>query len=174
MEITAATLLLIFAIIGFIMVFFSSWGTLLIMLGAAVFSFVTNFQVIDVKTLVILFILYLAGEVLEYIFIILIAKKLGASNIAVAGAIVGGILGAIFGASFLGVGTALGILMGLFLGAFMVELLIQRDLVKSLKAGLGSVLGRLLSIATKIAIAAVMILIIAAKTGMLSKILPKG
>jgi len=99
--------------------------------------------------------------VLEYIFIIVGAKKLGASNIAVAGAIVGGIAGAILGVGFFGIGLILGTFLGIFLGAFLVELIIQRDLVKSLKAGAGGVLGRLGSIAAKVIISIIMFFILA-------------
>ena len=168
MELTAAAILAICAVIGFVLIFFSSVGTLLIMAGAAAYAAITNFTVIDVKTLIILFTLYLASEVLEYIFIIVIAKKLGASNWAVLGAIAGGILGGMFGASFFGVGIALGVIMGIFLGAFLVELLLHKDLKQSLKAGLGGVFGRLLSIAVKVAVAVIMLAIIGIKT----KILP--
>jgi len=120
----------------------------------------TGMEVVSIKYLILLLTLYLCGEVLEYVFIIVGAKKFGASNAAVVGAIIGGLLGAIFGVAFLGIGVILGTFLGIFLGAFLVELFIQKDLVKSLKAGTGGVLGRLGSIVAKLVIAIAMFTII--------------
>ena len=120
-----------------------------------------GFSIVSLETLLVLLILYLCGEVLEYFFIIIGAKKLGASNAAVVGAIVGGILGAILGAGVFGIGLILGTLVGIFLGAFVVELILQKNFVKSLKAGSGGVLGRLGSIVAKVIIAIIMFVILA-------------
>ncbi|MBU4311403.1 MAG: DUF456 domain-containing protein [Candidatus Omnitrophica bacterium] len=164
MEILALSILLLASVTGFIAIFFTTFGTLIILLGSVFYALLTDFILIDIRTLLILFTLYLCGEVLEYVFIIIGGKKLGASNAAIVGALVGGILGAIVGSSVLGVGLILGTFLGIFLGAFLVELLIQKDLVKSLKAGLGGVLGRVGSILVKIIIAIIMIFIMLSST----------
>jgi len=161
MEILAITILVLFSLIGFIAIFFSTFGTLIILIGSILYSFITGFTVMSPKILLVLLILYLCGEVLEYIFIIFGAKKFGASNAAIGSAIIGGIIGAILGVSFLSIGLFFGTLLGLFLGAFLVELIIQKDLIRSLKAGAGSVLGRLGSIFTKVLIAIAMFVLIA-------------
>jgi uncharacterized protein YqgC (DUF456 family) len=163
MEILALVMLIIFSLVGFAAIFFTTFGTLIILLGSVFYALLTDFASIGPRTLVILFTLYLLGEMLEYVFIIIGGKKFGASNRAVAGAIVGGILGAIFGAGLLGVGLILGTFLGIFLGAFLVELFVQRDLIKSLKSGAGSVLGRVGSIAAKVAIAIVMLVIMTSR-----------
>jgi len=160
MEILALVILILFSLIGFAAIFFTTFGTLIIFIGSILYALLTGLSVINIKILLILFTLYLGGEVLEYFFIIAGAKKLGASNAAAAGAIIGGILGAILGAAFFGIGLLLGTFMGIFLGAFLVELIIQRDFIKSLKAGAGSVLGRVGSIVAKVGIAALMLYII--------------
>jgi len=97
---------------------------------------------------------------MEYVLVIIGAKRLGASNAAVIGALIGAILGAIAGASFLGIGLILGTFLGIFLGAFLVELFIQKDFIKSLKAGTGGILGRVGSILVKLVIAVIMFAII--------------
>ena len=97
MEIFAITLLILFSLVGFAAVFFTTFGTMIILIGAVLYAFLTQFSALTLKTLVILLILYLFGEALEYIFVILGAKKFGASNAAVVGAIIGGILGAAAG-----------------------------------------------------------------------------
>ena len=161
MEILALVILILLSLIGFAAIFFTTFGTLVILLGAVLYAFMTGLSIVSLETLLVLLVLYLCGEVLEYFFIIIGAKKLGASNAAVVGAIVGGILGAILGAGVFGIGLILGTLVGIFLGAFVVELILQKDLVKSLKAGSGGVLGRLASIVAKVIIAIIMFVILA-------------
>ncbi|MFH1593359.1 MAG: DUF456 domain-containing protein [Candidatus Omnitrophota bacterium] len=163
MEILALAILIIFSLIGFAAIFFTTFGTLIILMGSALYALLTGFSVISVKALAFLLTLYLCGEALEYIFIIVGAKKLGASNAAIVGAIIGGIFGAILGAGFFGIGLILGTFLGIFLGAFLVELVIHKDIVKSLKAGAGGILGRLGSIIAKVAIAIIMFYIIASR-----------
>jgi len=160
MEMLALTLLILFSVVGFFAIFFTTFGTLIILIGSGLYAVMTEFSVITPKVFVLLLTLYLCGEILEYVLIIAGAKKLGASNAAVAGAIIGGILGAIMGSVFFGIGLILGTFFGIFLGAFLVELILQKDLISSLKAGAGSLLGRVGSIATKIIIVIIMMAII--------------
>ncbi|NQU95083.1 MAG: DUF456 domain-containing protein [Candidatus Omnitrophica bacterium] len=156
MEMLALAILILFSLIGFAAIFFTTFGTLIILIGSIFYALLTGFTIISMKALLVILTLYLCGEVLEYLFVILGAKKLGASNTAVVGAIIGGIAGAILGVAFFGVGIILGTFLGIFLGAFLVELVIHKDLVKSLKAGAGGVLGRVGSIVAKVIIAIIM------------------
>ena len=121
MELLALAILIISLLVGFVAIFFTTFGTLIIMLGSLAYAALTNFRVLAIGNLVLLLILYLCGEVLEYAFIILGAKKFGASNMAVAGALLGGILGAIAGSTFLGIGLIPGVFLGIFLGAFLLS-----------------------------------------------------
>lgn len=161
MEAAALVILIILSVVGFAAIFFTTFGTLIILIGSLLYATLTNFSILGTKALIVLLSLYLCGEVLEYLFVIIGGKKFGASNSAVIGALVGGIVGALAGVAFLGVGLVLGTFLGIFLGAFLVELFIQRDLVKSLKSGAGGVIGRIGSIAAKVVIAIVMLTIIA-------------
>ena len=163
MEILALTILIVFSLVGFAAIFFTTFGTLIILIGAILHALMTNFTFLSPKALFILLTLYLCGEVLEYFFIIIGAKKLGASNKACVGAIIGGILGAIIGVWFLGIGIVISTFFGIFLGAFLVEYLVQKDLIKSLKAGAGGVLGRIGSIVAKVIIAVMMLVLIFAR-----------
>ncbi|MFH1355354.1 MAG: DUF456 domain-containing protein [Candidatus Omnitrophota bacterium] len=163
MELLALVILTVSILVGFLAIFFTTFGTLIIIIGSLLYSAMTDFSVLTIKNLVILLILYLCGEVLEYAFIIIGAKKFGASNAAVVGALIGGIIGAVLGAGILGVGLILGTFLGIFLGAFLVEWSIHKDTVKSLKAGAGGVLGRIGSIIAKVIIALIMLTIICLK-----------
>ena len=161
MEILALAILILFSLIGFTAIFFTTFGTMIILIGSVLYTLITDFSVLSVKTLLILLTLYLFGEVLEYVLVIVGSKKFGASNAAVAGAIIGGILGAVIGAAFFGIGLILGTFLGIFLGAFLVDLVIYKDIVKSLKSGAGGVLGRAGSIFAKVIIAIAMFAIMA-------------
>jgi len=163
MEALALVTLVIFSLVGFAAIFFTTFGTLIIFAGTCLYAFLTNFNILGLETIILLFVLYLLGEALEYLFVIIGAKRLGASNKAVIGALVGGIIGAILGVGFLGVGILLGTFLGIFLGAFLVELTIHKDFVKSLKAGVGGVLGRFGFIIAKVIIAAVMLGVVVSK-----------
>ena len=159
MQIAALIILILFSIAGFAALFFTTIGTLIILIGALIYSLMTGLSILTVKTLIILAVLYGIGELFENLLIITGAKKFGASNAAVVGAFIGGMLGAALGAPLLGVGLIIGAFLGIFLGAFIVELFVRKDLVKSVKAGTGSFLGRISSIAVKVVIAIVMFVI---------------
>ncbi|MFC1577102.1 DUF456 family protein [Candidatus Omnitrophota bacterium] len=157
MEVMALALLILFSLVGFAAIFFTTFGTLIILIGSGLYAVMTGFSIIGLKALVVICILYLAGEVLEYALVIMGAKKFGASNAAVAGALIGGILGAVTGAAFLGIGLIAGTFLGIFLGAFLVEYLIHGDLLRSLRAGTGGILGRIGSVIAKVVIAVIML-----------------
>ena len=160
MEIVALSVLILASIAGFICIFFTNFGTTIIIAGCIIYSLMTAFTVISLPALALLITLYLCGEVFEYLFIVIGAKKFGASNKAVIGAIVGGIVGAVAGVAFFGIGLLLGTFLGIFLGAFIVELGQRKNLKQSLKAGAGGVIGRMSAIAAKLLIALVMFIII--------------
>jgi len=162
MEIAALIILVLFSLLGFAAIFFTTFGTLIILIGSILYAFLTGFTLITVKALLILLALYAVGEVIEYASIIIGAKKLGASNAAVVGALVGGIIGAVAGAGIPGAGLILGAFLGMFLGWFLVELAINKDAIKALKAGTGGVLGMLASVIVKVVIALAMFYIMAA------------
>ncbi len=157
MEILATIILILASIIGVILTIFAAFGNLVILGGIGLYALMTNFAVINYKILIVITIIYLFGELLEYIAVTFGAKKLGASNKAIVGAIIGGILGAVFGAGFAGIGAFFGAFLGVFLGAFIIELIFEKDFKQSVKSGLGGVLGRLGAMVGKLAIALVMI-----------------
>ena len=160
METAGIWILLLFLGIGFVGVFLGIFGTLIILLSTFVYAIATGFEAITIKFVLLLLFLYLLGEILEYVMVIIGAKKFGASNKAAVGAVIGGIVGAIFGTFIAGIGLIPATFLGLFLGAFLVEYLFQRDLVKSLKAGAGGIFGRIGAIASKVIIALIMIFLI--------------
>ncbi len=162
MEVLALIALSVFCLAGFTAIFFSSVGTLVIFAGIFLYSFLTGFDVIKVNVLILLFIFYLFGELAEYLFVIIGAKKFGASNAAAAGAVIGGIAGIIGGFFFAGAGLFLTVILGIFLGAFLAEFIGNKNFIKSVKSGAGGVIGRIGSIGVKVVVAIVMLGIVAA------------
>ena len=108
METIALVILIISVVVGFIALFFTTFGTLIIVVGAGFYALLTDFAILTSRELIVLIILYLCGEALEYVLIIVGAKKFGASNAAVAGAFIGGVLGALIGTTVFGFGIIAG------------------------------------------------------------------
>lgn len=159
-DVLAISILVLFGLAGFAAIFFTTFGTLIILIGAVLYAILTSLSILGLRDLVMLLIFYLIGEVFEYLFIILGAKKFGASNKAIVGALVGAGLGAVLGVGFLGIGIILGTFLGIFLGAFVTELFVYKDLKRSLKSGVGGLLGRIGSIFAKILVAFAMFSVI--------------
>jgi len=157
MEILVFVLLLIIFGLALVLELFGLYGNLIIMFASLVYAFFTNFQVLTMKVICLLFVLYLAGEALEFFLVMVGARRFGATRQAALAAVVGGIVGALLALFLGGIGAIPGALFGIFLGPFLVELKSGRDLVQSARAGSGSLLGRLGAIIAKVVICLVMI-----------------
>lgn len=157
MDIIALVLLILFFVLGLIAVVFTSVGTLVILLGGALYALMTAFEILTWKDLLALGALYGFGELMEYVLTVFGAKKMGASTRAVIGAVLGGIVGAALGVALFGLGLLMSTLLGVFLGGFIVELCMTKDWRRAFWAGTGSLLGRLGSILFKMVIALGMI-----------------
>ena len=160
MEVIALIILIIFSIAGFIGIFFTPVGTFIILAGSIIYAILTGFDIITVRCLIILLLLCICGEVLEYVVVIVGTKKFGGSNKATLGALIGGVTGAMLGATFLGIGAIPGTFIGIFLGIFLSEVITKKGIIKSLKAGTGGVIGRFGAIFAKVVIAIIMFIII--------------
>jgi len=152
--IMATIALMLIGLIGSVLPFIP--GSPLILLGAFIYAWYTDFLVVTWGTLVILLLLTVLSQILDYLASILGAKKFGASRWGMSGAFLGGIIG-------LFSGGILGILIGPFIGALLLELLHGQDLPASLKIGLGTLVGFLGGAIGKIIIALTMIGIFLAK-----------
>ncbi|MCX5904197.1 MAG: DUF456 domain-containing protein [Proteobacteria bacterium] len=110
-------------------------GSPLILLGAFIYAWYTDFTVITWGVLLVLVALtLLLSQMVEYLATISGAKKYGASRWGVAGAVAGGLIG-------LFAGGVLGIMAGPFLGALVCELLYGRTIGTSMKIGFGTLVG---------------------------------
>jgi len=131
-------------------------GAPLILLGACIYAWHTDFAVITWSTLLLFAALALAGQALDYLAGVYGARKMGAGRWGMAGAFAGGTLG-------LFLGGILGLITGAFLCAFSLELLMGKSVNTSLKIGFGTILGFLGGAIGKLILSAVMIAVFIVK-----------
>jgi len=125
-------------------------GSPLILLGAFIYAWHTNFEAVTWGVLAILLLLVVLSQILDPLASLLGAKKFGASRWGMVGAFLGGMIGLFFGGF-------LGILVGPFIGALLLELVHGQDLNASMKIGLGTLMGFLAGAIGKIIISITMI-----------------
>jgi len=151
---------LLVAVIGLISIIFGFPGNFIILADSVFYGWYGDFKSISFQVLIVLILLAVLGEVIEFLLGIIGSKRHKSSNSAIVGSIVGGIIGAILGVPFLfGVGALLGAFLGAFVGAFLVELIKTKHVNQSMQSGLGALIGRVGGTITKGIIGFVMILI---------------
>jgi uncharacterized protein YqgC (DUF456 family) len=146
-------------------IFFGLPGTFMILGASCVYGYVTGFHEVTGGMLVVLGLLTLAGEGVEYVMGVVGAKKYGSSNRGIVFSMVGGFIGAVFCAPlFFGFGAILGALAGAFLGAVAVEIFTYGpdQWRQAVRSGWGNFLGRVGGMITKLSIAIGMIVWLAA------------
>lgn len=141
--------------------FFGVPGNLLIAVNSFVYGIVTNFSEYSFTFVLTVFAIFLLVEFLEYLLIIVSAKKYGASKWGIAGSIIGGIGGAISGAFITPVlGAIIGSTIGVFVGATLLEFLKSYNLKESLLSGVGAFIGKLGGLSVKTCGAVTMVIMI--------------
>jgi len=134
---------LVVALGGLVSLIFGLPGNFIILADSLLYGWYGGFKEITYKVTLILIILLILGEVLEYGLGILGAKKRGASKVAIIASILGGIVGAIIGAPFIfGIGSIIGAFLGAFGGAFLLEYLQGKGVDQAIESGWGAFLGR--------------------------------
>ncbi len=130
-------------------------GTAVILLGAAIHAFLTDFHPITVNSLLLLSSLFVAGWVGQYAVTGLGTKRFGASKYGVLGACLGMIVG-------LMIPVVGGIFIGTFLGAFIFEMIFAVKKAKDgVKAGFGAVIGTVFSLFYEFFVAVGMVVVLA-------------
>lgn len=124
--------------------FFGVPGNILIVISSFIYGLVTSFTDFTFAFVITLFLIVLLVEFLEYLLIVLTAKKYGASKWGITGSVIGGIGGAISGAFVTPViGAIIGSIVGVFLGATLLEFFKSYNLREALYSGVGAFLGKL-------------------------------
>ena len=151
----------IVAFAGLISHIFGFPGNFIILADSILLGWYDGFKEVSVKILIILLVLALFAELVEFILGILGAKKYKSSNKAIVGSIVFGLIGGILGIPFFfGIGAVIGAFIGAFVGAFLVEYILAKNVDRAMKSGWGAFLGRLAGTFFKGAIGIAMIVIV--------------
>ena len=157
-------LFFIFLVVSLIVLFIGLPGTFMILGATFLYALLTGFVKVTGGMLFLMLLATLIGEVAEYFFGIIGAKRYGSSTKGIVFSIIGGFAGAIVGAPLLfGLGAIIGALCGAFAGAVAIELYTfgLGEWQKALRSGWGNFLGRIAGMIFKIAIAIGMIVWIA-------------
>jgi len=112
-------------------------------------SIVKKWEPFSVKLLIILGILTVIVQILDYLLPAVGAKKFGASKYGFWGAIIGMLLGIIFV-------PPIGMIIGAFLGAIFGEIIAGKEASKALRAGWGVFVGVMVGMVLKLILAGVM------------------
>ena len=124
-------------------------GAPLIFAGLVLAAWAEGFSYVGFWTIIALAILALLTYGVDFWATMFGAKKIGASQRAVIGALLGAIAGIFLGLP--------GVIFGPFIGAVIGELSARRNLQQAARAGIGATIGLVLGAALKIAMALVMI-----------------
>jgi uncharacterized protein YqgC (DUF456 family) len=124
-------------------------GPPLILLGALLYAFATDWTPIGIRRLVILTALTAAAALAGHVGTVVGARRTGGGRSAVVGALVGGVVGMFF--------APLGLVLGPLVGAIAGELVRTGELRGSIRTGVGAAVGVLAGAALQFALALVMI-----------------
>lgn len=148
----ALLLLAIVLIASLIMIPFGLPG-LWVMLGAAViYSATGGGASIGTATLVLVGLLAVIAEVIEYVLSARYVRIYGGSRRGAWGAIIGGTIGAIMGVPIPIIGSLIGAFAGSFVGALIAELGAGAGKKDASRAAFGALVGRAVAAAMKVAI----------------------
>ncbi len=148
----ALLLLAIVLVASLIMIPFGLPG-LWVMLGAAVIYGATGSGAsISTATLVLVGLLAVIAEVIEYVLSARYVRLYGGSRRGAWGAIIGGTVGAIMGVPIPIIGSLIGAFAGSFVGALIAELGAGAGKKDASRAAYGALVGRAMAAAMKVAV----------------------
>ncbi len=160
MEAIGLTLFILVLFAGLFLVIFGLPGTVVILISVILYALATGFSRIGLGTILILVLIALVAESLEFFLGAAGAQRLGASRASIIASVIGGIAGAAMMAPLLlGLGVILGSFIGAFAGVFTVEYAARRRLKPAARASYGALLGRLAGVVAKGFCAVTMIVI---------------
>ena len=160
MDYVVLALYILISLAGLVSIIFGLPGTFIILGASVLYGWYGGFSEITVRVIIILVVLALAGELIEFLLGILGSKKYESSNRAIVGSIIFGIIGAVMGAPFFfGIGAVIGAFAGAFAGAILMELSQGKKMDEAIKSGWGAFLGRVAGTISKGALGIAMIAI---------------
>jgi uncharacterized protein YqgC (DUF456 family) len=146
---------------GVIMTIMGLPGNTVIMLTGLAYGFYDHFKTIDYAILVIVFGIFIIGEVIEFVAGLIGAKKEKASKRAMLAPFIGTIIGGIWGTATLPIiGSLLGALLGVFVTTALAEYSKTKDITQAKRVAKSVVKGQIFSIFIKAATAVSMAIIL--------------
>ncbi|TFH01035.1 MAG: DUF456 domain-containing protein [Calditrichales bacterium] len=144
--------------------FFGVPGNLLIAVNSFIYGLATSYEDFSFVFVLSLFAIFVFIEFLEYLLIVVSARKYGASKWGITGSIIGGIGGAISGAFVTPIiGAIIGSIIGVFTGATILEFVKSYDIKKAVMSGVGAFIGKLGGLSIKTCGAVTMVIMIGYK-----------
>jgi uncharacterized protein YqgC (DUF456 family) len=146
-------------LVGLVITIMTLPGLWLILAGAAIYAWLTHWQYIGWKTLVVLLVIAGLGEIVELAFSAKGARQSGGTRRGAWGALIGGVFGGLLLTPLVPIpiiGTLIGVCLGTFLGAMIGELSGGREALDSAFVGVGAAKGRLLGTLAKLALGGIM------------------
>jgi len=148
--IAGLTIFILILFLGIFSVIFGFPGTFIILIDVIMYAWITGFEKIGLKIIVILIVISLFAEAMDFLLGIIGAKKYGASKRGVIASVIGGIVGAILLTPLLlGLGAIIGAFLGGFVGTFLVEYLEEKKLKSAFRTGYGVLLGKIAGVFLK-------------------------
>jgi uncharacterized protein YqgC (DUF456 family) len=160
LEIAGLTIFIIVLFLGLFSIIFGLPGTVIIFIDILLYAIITGFTKIGFKILIILAILMILAEALEFLLGMSGAARFGASKKGVWASVIGSMIGAaIMMPYLLGLGAIIGVFIGGFMGVLIIEFIRQQRMKPALRAGFGAMLGRIAGIVAKGTLSIIMIVI---------------
>jgi len=144
-------ILLLVIVLGLIMIPFGLPGTWIIAAGALGYSLLVPGS-ISIVSVVIIVVLALIGELLEFSLTAKYTRKYGGSRRASWGAIIGGMIGAFLGVPVPVIGSVIGAFAGAFVGAFVFEYSRAAQHGTAVRVAWGALVGRVIAATMKVGI----------------------
>jgi uncharacterized protein YqgC (DUF456 family) len=159
-EITGFTIFLLVLIAGIFVTLLGMPGTVIILVDAILYAIFTGFDKIGIKILIILLLISLVAEGLDFLLNMAGTVRYGTSGKGIWASLIGGLIGAMVMTPVLfGFGIMFGTFLGGFIGVLIVELIHQGHLKPALRSGRGIILGWFAGILVKGSFSLLMIVI---------------
>ena len=149
-EIAGLTVFILVLFLGIFSTVFGLPGTVLILIDIVAYALLTGFAQIGFKLILILVVMAVVAELLDFGLGMAGAVRFGTSRWGMWAALFGSLAGAaILTPYFLGPGAMIGIFLGGSAAVFVMEMLKRRKLKPAFRASVGAMLGRMAGIAVK-------------------------
>jgi uncharacterized protein len=141
LEIAGMAIFILVMFTGVFSIVFGMPGTIIILIDVIFYAIFSGFEKIGLKIILILLVISLIAETLDFALGMAGSVRLGISRKAIWASVIGAFAGAaIMTPALLGLGTIAGSFLGGFAGVAMIELIRQNQLKQAFRTGYGTIL----------------------------------